>query len=297
MSHRARLALYRFGAAVIEAVPERLSLVVARRVALLAGRRGSTRYENVRRNVAHALAAPAGSPPLPDELLASFVRRGLGSYAQYWVEGAKLTGLSLDEINGRFTICEGLEHLVAARALGRGVVIALPHVGSWEWGGAHLDSLDLAMTAVAEALEPPELFEWFSAKRAAVGISIVPLTNQVGATLSALLREGAVVGLLCDRDLSGTGVEVTFFGERVTMPAGPATLALRTGATLVAAACYSGPGRDHFAVITPPIATERLGRLREDVVRVTQAVTQEIEGLIRRAPEQWHVLEDRFARG
>ena len=105
------------------------------------------------------------------------------------------------------------------------------------------------------------------------------------------------MGLLCDRDLSGTGVEVTFFGERVTMPAGPATLALRTGATLVAAACYSGPGRDHFAVITPPIATERLGRLREDVVRVTQAVTQEIEGLIRRAPEQWHVLEDRFARG
>ena len=86
-----------------------------------------------------------------------------------------------------------------------------------------------------------------------------------------------------------------FFSERVTMPAGPATLALRTEATLVVAACYSGPGRDHFAVVTPPIDASRVGKLREDVQRVTQLVAHELEGLIRRAPEQWHVLQPRFA--
>ena len=79
------------------------------------------------------------------------------------------------------------------------------------------------------------------------------MNEHAGTILLQTLRDGGVVGLLCDRDIQGNGVEVEFFGERVRIPAGPATLALRTGATLVAAACYSGPGRDHFAVITPPI--------------------------------------------
>jgi KDO2-lipid IV(A) lauroyltransferase len=108
------------------------------------------------------------------------------------------------------------------------------------------------------------------------------------------LKGGGVVGLLCDRDIQDNGIEVEFFGEMVTLPGGPATLALRTGATLVGAACYSGPGRDHYAVITPPIDAERTGRLRDDVTRVTQAIAIELEGLIRRAPEQWHVLQPRF---
>jgi KDO2-lipid IV(A) lauroyltransferase len=64
---------------------------------------------------------------------------------------------------------------------------------------------------------------------------------------------------------------------------------------LVAAACYSGPGRDHHAVVTPPIDTTRTSaRLRDDVRRITQDVTRELEHLIRRAPEQWHVLQPRF---
>ena len=103
-----------------------------------------------------------------------------------------------------------------------------------------------------------------------------------------------MVGLLCDRDLQDNGIEVEFFGEMVSIPAGPATLALRTGATLVACACYSGPGDDHYAVVTPPIEAVRQGKLREDVTRVTQQVAYELEGLIRRAPEQWHVLQPRF---
>ncbi len=150
------------------------------------------------------------------------------------------------------------------------------------------------MTAVAEDLEPPALFAWFKAKREAIGIRIEPLDEHAGTVLLQTLQDGGVIGLLCDRDIQGNGIEVEFFGEQVRLPAGPATLALRTGATLVAAACYSGPGRDHFAVVTPPIPAERQGRLREDVTRVTQLLAVELEGLIRRAPEQWHVLQPRF---
>jgi KDO2-lipid IV(A) lauroyltransferase len=276
----------------MEALPERADVAAASAIAATVGRRNKKARVNLGRNLARVLASPESSPN--EELLELFVNRGFRSYGQYWAEGAKLPAIKKSTVYDRFCIAEGLEHLVEGKARGKGVIIALPHIGSWEWGGSFLNSLGLGMTAVAEELEPPELFAWFKEKRESIGIRIEPLNEHAGSVLLSTLRSGAVVGLLCDRDLQGNGVEVEFFGERVTMPAGPATLALRTGATLVVAACYSGPGRDHFAVVTPPIEAERTKRLREDVTRVTQQVATELEGLIRRAPEQWHVLEDRF---
>lgn len=294
MAARSRAALYKTAGTLLEVLPERLDVAIASSLAATVLRRNSVARGNLERNLAPVLASPGGR--VERDLLEEFVERGFRSYGRYWAEGAKLPALKRSTIVDRFVIAEGREHLDEANAAGRGIVIALPHVGSWEWGGSYLDSIGLTMTAVAEELEPPELFEWFTRKRESIGIKVQPLNEHVGSVLLATLRAGGVVGLLCDRDLQENGVEVTFFGERVRLPAGPATLALRTGATLVAAACYSGPGRDHFAAVTPPLDVERRGRLREDVARVTQVLAQELEGLIRRAPEQWHVLEDRFAQ-
>ena len=288
----ARVAVFKSIGAILERLPERFDVALARRIALVFGRRSNTARANLRTNVVHAL----GGDGLEVEaaLAERFVERGFASYGQYWAEGAKLPGLRSSTITDRFKIGEGLEYLLDAKARGKGIVIALPHIGSWEWGGSFLATLDLGMTAVAEALEPPELFAWFKEKRESIGIKIEPLDAHAGAVLLGVLRDGGVVGLLCDRDLQDNGLEVDFMGERVTIPAGPATLALRTGAVLVCAACYSGPGRDHFAVITPPLSIERTGRLREDVARLTQLIATDLEGLIRRAPEQWHVLQPRF---
>ncbi len=293
MSSQARVALFKALGAVLERLPERVDVSLARALAVRAGRHVKGPRRHLRTNIAHALATNGAS--VDPALLERFVDRGFASYGQYWAESAKLPALSRSTITSRFIIAEGLEHLITARSLGKGIVIALPHIGSWEWGGSFLASLDMPMTAVAEELEPRELFEWFKAKREAIGINIEPLDAHAGTVLLQTLRDGNVVGLLCDRDIQENGIAVDFFGERVTIPAGPATLALRTGATLVAAACYSGPGRDHFAVVSAPIATERTARLRDDVTRVTQAIAIELEGLIRRAPEQWHVLQPRFS--
>ena len=276
----------------MERLPERFDVALAKRLAALMGRRSPGGRANLRTNVAHALRAE--DQALDERLLELFVNRGFKSYGRYWAEGAKLPGIKPRRVFERFRIAEGLEYLYDARAKGKGTIIALPHIGSWEWGGSYLDSLGLGMTAVAEDLEPAELFTWFKSKREAIGIRIEPLDEHAGTVLLQTLRDGGVVGLLCDRDIQGNGIEVEFFGERVRLPGGPATLALRTGATLVAAACYSGPGRDHFAAVTPPIVAEREGRLRDDVTRVTQALALELEGLIRRAPEQWHILQPRF---
>ena len=291
MHPRARLALFTSLGTVLEWLPERLDVAVAKSLALRLGRRSSSRAR-LARNLARVLRGEGRAPSA--ELLERYVARGFASYGQYWAEGAKLPALSERAVTSRFVIAEGLEHLEEAFALGRGVVIALPHVGSWEWGGSFIASLGMPMTAIAEELSPPALFEWFKAKRESIGIHVEPLNAEASTKLLNVLKSGGVVGLLCDRDIAGGGVEVEFFSSRVTLPGGPATLALRTGATLLAAACYAGPGRDHFAVVTAPIPAQREGRLREDVTRVTQAIAEELEDLIRRAPEQWHVLEERF---
>jgi len=243
-----------------------------------------------RRQVSDNLRRVIGAEATDTEVLDRWARRSFRAYARYWVEGARLASTSPAEVE-EHTFVQGFEHLKAGMAAGKGVIMALPHIGSWEYGGAFLATQEMPMTSVAERLEPPELFEYFVEQRAAMGLTIVPLDASSGSAIVSTLRRGGLVGLLSDRDLVGNGIEVEFFGETTTMPAGPATLALRTGATLVTGVVYSGPGRDHRAVIDAPVDTTRRGPLRQDVARLTQEIATRLEGLIRRAPEQWHVFQ------
>ena len=146
------------------------------------------------------------------------------------------------------------------------------------------------VASVAERLEPPELFDWFLDFRRQLGMHIIPLGPSAAAEVAAQLASGTIISLLCDRDISGDGIVVEFFGERTRLPGGPAVTALRSGAPLVPAAAYFEGGHCH-SVILPPIDTERRGKLRADVTRVTQDLAVALETLIRRAPEQWHLLQ------
>jgi phosphatidylinositol dimannoside acyltransferase len=229
--------------------------------------------------------------PMTDSELASWTRRAFLNYARYWLEGARLPATPHDVVADRMLVQEGYEHLVAGMAGGNGVIMALPHIGTWEWGGAWLALQGYPMTSVAEPLRPRAMYDWFVAQREALGLTIVELGPGASGALLRTLRQGKLVGLLCDRDVGGNGVEVEFFGERTTLPAGPATLALRTGAVILPTAVYSGPGRDHTAIIMPPVRYVRTDSLRADVARVTQLIASDLEKLIRRAPDQWHLFQ------
>ena len=145
------------------------------------------------------------------------------------------------------------------------------------------------ITVVAEALKPPALFEWFCERRAANGMQVVALGPDAGGVLLRALNNNQTIGLLCDRDILGGGIEVDFFGERTTLPAGPATLSLRTGAPILPNAVYQ-VGTKAVGDIRPPIQFDRCGKLRADVQALTQLLANELESLIAAAPEQWHVL-------
>jgi KDO2-lipid IV(A) lauroyltransferase len=212
------------------------------------------------------------------------------SYGRYWLEIFRLPAdVRAGVIDKHFTV-DGYDHVTDALDAGKGAIFALPHLGGWEWAAAWMAARGHHMLAVVEALEPPQLLEWFARQREAMGLEVVPLGPEVSTRVLRALRDNRIVCLLCDRDLTGDGVAVEFFGEPTTLPAGPATLALRTGAALLPVAVYFEEGRDHRAVVRPPVSTERSGRLREDVARITQDLAREFEALIRVAPRQWHLL-------
>jgi phosphatidylinositol dimannoside acyltransferase len=223
--------------------------------------------------------------------LRAAVQDAFESYARYWVESLRLPSLSARTVAAGIDVTN-YEHIAAARAEGTGVILALPHLGGWEWAGRWLADRGDPVTVVVERIEPPELFDWFAELRAKLGMTVVGLGADAGrATLQALKRN-EIVCLLSDRNIGGGGVDVEFFGEHTKLPAGPATLALRTGAPILPVAVYFTRSPDgHLGVVRPPLAAERRGALREDVSRITQHLAAELEHLIRRAPEQWHLFQ------
>jgi lauroyl/myristoyl acyltransferase len=242
-----------------------------------------------RRMVARHLRRASGGA-LKGLALEREVQKAFDSYARYWVESFRLASMTPAELDARMTV-EGLDLLEAAVAEDRGVILVTPHLGGWDFGGAWFASKGYKATVVVEPLEPPELFEWFADMRRDMGMEIVPLGPSAGTTVLRRLKEGGIVGLLCDRDLAGTGVPVEFFGEETTLPSGPATLALRTGAVVLPVAVYFEGRTGHRAVVRPPVPVARTGGFREDVQRVMQAIAHEFEALIRVAPAQWHLFQ------
>ncbi|MFN8018584.1 MAG: hypothetical protein U0P45_10715 [Acidimicrobiales bacterium] len=185
----------------------------------------------------------------------------------------------------------GLPTIREAYDAGNGLITAMPHLGAWDFAAFWLTQVQhIKVTTVVERLEPPELAEWFFDLRERLGMEIVPLDAGSAPKVARALADGRLLSLVCDRDVAGGGIEVEFFGERTTLPAGPATLALRSGAPLIPATCFLEDGT-HRGVVLPPLDTSRQGKLREDVARVTQDLAHALEHLIRLAPEQWHVLQ------
>jgi len=276
---------YRTAAAIATALPEAL----CRPAGAATGRVMGLAMRGRRQMLARHLRRVHG-PQLEGKALDRAVNATFASYGRYWLEVFRLPRQDLLALDGDRFVAEGRDLVDKVLAEGKGVLIATPHVGNWDLGAAWYAARGYKPTTVVEPVEPPALFDWFCSYRRALGMTIVPLGPEAGSVLLKKLREGLMVGLVCDRDLAGNGIDVEFFGERTTLPAGPATLALRAGAPLMAGANFF-EGDAHRCIIRPPTDTSRQGTIKQDIARITQALAAEFEILIRRAPEQWHLLQ------
>ena len=275
--------LLELGSLVVRPFPVPIAHRAGSVLGSLVGRLDHERLAVLQRNIALV------RPDLTEAEHRALAIDGFASYGRYWAETLRLPTLSPTTIDRGFHV-EGYEHIRRARAEGRGPVMVLPHLGGWEWAAAWLGRVaDIEVTAVVEPLEPHDVAEWFAHLRASYGINVVPLgPSALGEVVTATKRLD-VVCLLADRDLSGSGIEVDFFGARTTLPAGPALVARRTGAPLLPTAVYFD-GERRLCRIRPPVPVDRDGRLRADLTSTTQRLARELEVLIEAAPDQWHVL-------
>ncbi|TDU02769.1 KDO2-lipid IV(A) lauroyltransferase [Streptomyces sp. 846.5] len=277
---------YAAGWGAVKRLPESVANGLFRRIADLAWKRrgkGVLRLESNLRRV---------RPEASEAEIAELGRAGMRTYLRYWCESFRMPVWSRERIAASFEP-EFIERLDDAMASGRGAVLALPHMGNWDLAGAWVVVRGYPFSTVAERLKPEKLFDRFVAYREGLGMEVLPLTGGANtlATLAKRLRAGGLVCLVGDRDLSASGVDVSFMGEAARMPAGPAVLAAQTGAALLPVTLwYDGTpvmkGRVHEEVPVP-----ETGGKREKAAAMTQALADVWSEGVREHPQDWHMLQ------
>ncbi|AZI57720.1 phosphatidylinositol mannoside acyltransferase [Nakamurella antarctica] len=283
---------YGAGWSLVKKMPEPLAKFTFDQAADLAFRRRGPNTVQFARNL-HRVLGDQSTP----ESLAAVTHAGLRSYARYWRETFRLPAMDLTEVaqRGRDGYI-GLHNITDGLASGRGVIVALPHCGNWDIAGLVMAQFYGGITTVAERLKPASLYDKFLAYRESLGFEVLPLTGGAvppSQVLQERLKQGRMVCLLADRDLSSKGIPVTFFGEPTTMPAGPAMLAALTGADLLPANLFF-TDNGWTTEIGAPIQVPGV-RLRDQVHGGTQLLADFFASRIVEHPADWHMLQPLWA--
>ena len=280
---------YVAGSRLALALPEGVAYGLAHAVGSLQWRVSKRKRAIVERN----LARITGNAPGSDDL-ARLSKEAFKSYARYWLETFRLVREGRDFFLEHFRGV-GDERIDEALARGKGVVVAVGHLGNWDAAGAWVGARGNLLVTVAEVLRPRRMFDFFADHRARLGMVIHAAESGVTSKLVEAAENGAVVAVLADRDLKGTGTEVSFFGEPATFPVGAASVALRAGVPLLVAGVYSvvreGGSRGWVAEIDGPLELPGGDDGGDAVEQLTMLVARELERSIAKHPEEWHVFQ------
>ena len=285
---------YRGGWWAVRRMPERTARAVFAGLAGDVHRRRGRAVRQLEANLARVV--PDAGPEQVRELALESLR----SYFRYWCEAFRLPVTDPARAAGLVDVPEA-ERILAPARDGRGVVVALPHMANWDLAGLWAVQQGMPVSTVAERVRPEALFERFCAYRRGLGIDVLPLRGADGGPpavdptvlLSERLRAGGLACLVADRDISSHGQQVRLLDAPALIPAGPAVLAIRTGAALVPATLWYAGDRmriDLHPEVTPPPGA----RLRESVASMTQQVADVFTAGIRAHPADWHMMQRVF---
>lgn len=277
---------YALGWGTVKKLPEPVAVRLGRTIADIAWKRRGKGVQRLESNYARVL------PDATPERLAELSRAGMRSYLRYWMESFRLPAWSKDRVRTGFD-CKDAHHLTDGLASDQGVILALPHMGNWDLAGAWVTTkLETPFTTVAERLKPESLYDRFVAYREGLGMEVLPHSGGTAfGTLARRLRDGGLICLVAERDLSASGVEVEFFGETTRMPAGPALLAQQTGAVLLPVTLWYDDSPVMQGRVHPPVEVPETGTRAEKTSVMTQALADAFATGIAEHPEDWHMLQ------
>jgi len=282
---RATTLGFGLGWAMVRRMPERSAYALFERIADTAWSRRGPSVLQLEKNLSRVV------PDATPAELRVLSKQGMRAYLRYYCEAFRLPSWSRSRIVDSIVLHDE-HHLTDAFAVGTGTIVVLPHSGNWDHAGAWATLAHKPVVTVAERLEPEDLYEQFLAYRRSLGMDVIPLTggDPPFPYLATRLRDGGLVALIGDRDLSRNGVRVDFFGAKAKMPAGAAALAVDTGAVLITATMYVEDGRNHLR-FQPPIPVPTEGERSRRIVRATQMLATQFEDGIRARPGDWHMLQ------
>ena len=283
---------YGAGWSLVCRLPEKVTTRAFRFFADIAWRRQGPRVQVLEANLVRVLG-----PGADGKALRRASRQVMRNYARYWLEVFRLPVMPVDRLVDHTRDDDTRQVIFDGLAEGRGAVVAIPHMGNWDQAGAWIISMGAgSFTTVAERLKPETVYERFVDFREGLGMEVLAASGSATRPFGILaqrLRQGKLVVLLCDRDVTGTGVEVEFFGEKAKMMAGPAALAVQTGAPLIPAALwFTGDGWGvHVGKAIPQPAE---GSRPEKIAAMTQDLASFFEAGIREHPHDWLMLQKVF---
>ena len=273
---------YFAGWRIVRWLPEKSAYRLFAFVADRASAKSGKNFRRLQSNLKRVL------PELTETQLRSLAQAGMRSYLRYWCDTFRSPDWDTKRIQSTVTVNDAELLLEPVRSK-RGVVVALPHSGNWDHAGSYFCSQGIPLVTVVEHLKPEKLFLKFLEYRQAIGMEALPLDGRVMGTLASRLREGKLVALVADRDLSRSGIDVKFFDGTARMPAGPALLAIRTGADLITAYVsytVSGINIDFRKVQIASGETET-----ERVAKTVQLCADNFAAGISQYPQDWHMLQ------
>jgi KDO2-lipid IV(A) lauroyltransferase len=273
---------YFAGWRIVRWLPERTAYRLAYAVADFLTKRNGKNVSRLRSNLQRT------QPNITELDLDLLVFNAMRSYMRYWCDTFRFPDWSTQRV--RETVTVKNEHLLLDAITAKtGVIVCLPHAGNWDHAGAYFCAKGIHLVTVAEHLKPEKLFLKFLSYRQAMGMEVLPLDGRVLGTLAQRLRQGALVALVADRDLSRSGIDVTFFGGPARMPAGPALLAMKTSAPLITAfVSYTDSGiHIEFNEVAIPTA----GSDEDRVLEIVQRMAKQFEDGISVHPQDWHMLQ------
>ena len=191
----------------------------------------------------------------------------------------------------KHVLMEGMEGVAKAVEEGKGVILVTGHIGNWELGSLILSELGYRVTSVALFEKNERVSRLLNRHRAQRGVEILPAGGFLRGCYRAL-RDGRIVALLGDRDVTGGGIEVDFFGQPVSLPQGPARLSVRTGAPIIVGALLRRPNDSWHCVVSDPIYPDT-GIDQDEAVRsLMEEYVPKLENIIRWHPCQWSIFYD-----
>ena len=275
--------LYLFAWKVIGVLPEKSAYKLANLISDRVYSKNGKGVKRLRSNYRRVM------PNISERQLDEFTKDGMRSYLRYWFDTFRLNKWSKSRIiETTFVVRENL--LRDPIATKQGCIIALPHAGNWDHAAAYFCSTGITLTAVVEKLKPEAIFQKFLAYRQSIGIEAISHKEKTIPILMERLNQGKLIALVADRDMSRNGIEVNFLGGIAKMPAGPAILALKTGAPLVTAYIrYLEKGIE--IIFDETIKLPVLGSEEEQIKIVTQSMADNFAKRIKHSPVDWHMLQ------